>query len=170
MDNVLELVELLAPQPGERILEVGCGLGRLAALLDQHGAEVTAIDPDPIPLDQARLAAPRARFVSAGLLDFSGAEPFDAIVSVAALHWIQPPDAAAFKLFDLLRPAGRLVAEWGGVPLSLAPSCRIPTVASLAATLERAGFDVRLVTAHDGDPGRARRLRAYALRPLQETP
>lgn len=168
MDDGRELVELLDPRRGERILDVGCGLGKMAAAISAMGAVVTGLDREAAPLEQARLAAPGAGFVQADLLEFSNAGEFDAIVSRGALHWVAPPEAAALRLFGLLRPGGRLAAEWGGVGVELAGQCWIPTAGRLAGVLEDAGFDVRLVAAYEGGPGRTRRVRVLAIRPGAE--
>jgi SAM-dependent methyltransferase len=168
MDDGRELVELLGPRRGERILEVGCGLGRMAAAIGGSGAVVTAIDRDPIPLEQARQAAPGVCFLRADLLEFTSDGKFDGIVSRGALHWIVPAKAAAARLFGLLRPGGRLAAEWGGVGVEMAGESWIPSAGQLAGLLEDAGFDVRLVAAYEGGPGRTRRVRVLAFRPGEE--
>jgi trans-aconitate methyltransferase len=168
MDDGRELVELLAPARGERILDAGCGLGRMAAAMSAMGAEVTGIDREAAPLEQARLAAPAARFVQADLLEYSGESGFDAIVSRGALHWVVPAEAAAARLFGLLRPGGRLAAEWGGIAKELSSGCWIPTVGEAAGLLEGAGFDVRLAAAYEEGPGRTRRVRLLAFRPEGE--
>lgn len=168
MDRGLEIMELLGVQPGESVLEAGCGLGGLAAALHQAGAVVTAIDHDPVVLEQARLAAPAVRFVESDILAFESEAPFDAVVSQGTLHWVKPPGAATERLFELLRPGGRLVAEWGGVPAGLIELCWLPTAGQLGMTLEAAGFDVRLIAAYDAGAGRSRRLQVLAYRPAEE--
>ncbi len=58
-----KLVNLVAPQPGERILDVGCGTGSLAIrlCLREPGAHIIALDPDPTVLGIARKKADNAR-------------------------------------------------------------------------------------------------------------
>lgn len=108
------LIDLLAPLPGERILDVGCGTGHLTAKIAERGAEVTGLDYAGPMIEQARTAFPNLTFLQGDLLSFETAQPYDAIFSNAALHWIQPPEVAARNLFHALKPGGRMVVEFGG--------------------------------------------------------
>ncbi|MBI4889216.1 MAG: class I SAM-dependent methyltransferase [Acidobacteria bacterium] len=109
-----DLIELLGPQPGERILDVGCGLGQLTAELAKSGARVTGLDSSASMLEGARAAHPEIEFIQADIAEFESTEPFDAIFSNAALHWVHPPAKAAERMAQALKPGGRLVAELGG--------------------------------------------------------
>jgi len=107
-----ELLELLAPQPGETILDLGCGDGALTTRLAAAGARVTGLEPDP---DLA--AAARARGVSVVAQDAHdpfGTAAYDAVFSNAALHWMRAPEVVLANIAQALRPGGRLVAEQGG--------------------------------------------------------
>jgi trans-aconitate 2-methyltransferase len=113
------LVEILDPQPGERILDVGCGTGQLTEIIARSGADVTGMDRDETMIAQAREHFPSIRFVVADAAQFTLASlqasaPFDAIFSNAALHWMKPPERAAASMAQALRRGGRLVAEFGG--------------------------------------------------------
>jgi trans-aconitate methyltransferase len=104
-------VELLAPRPAERILDLGCGDGALTAVLAQQ-ARITAVDASP---DQ--VAAARARGLDAHVADgtrLGFAAEFDAVFSNAALHWMRDPDAVIDGVWRALKPGGRFVAECGG--------------------------------------------------------
>jgi trans-aconitate methyltransferase len=138
------LIELLAPQPGERVLDAGCGLGRWTAELAAIGARVTGIDIHPPLLEQARITCPQAEFHSADLLKWRPAEPFDAIYAFATLHWILPPDAAARALHRMLKPAGRLAAAFGGLAATAREleGCYQPEPDAYARVLEAAGFAI----------------------------
>jgi trans-aconitate methyltransferase len=109
-----ELVNLLAPKPGECILDLGCGTGQLTAEIAQSGAEVMGIDSSAEMISQARSNYPTLRFEVAEATRFRAAEPFDAVFSNAALHWIKDADAAAATVTAALKPGGRFVAEFGG--------------------------------------------------------
>lgn len=109
-----ELVNLLDPQPGERILDLGCGPGQLTAKIAERGAEVIGLDASPEMIGQARQNYPKLRFVleDAARMNFAG--HFDAVFSNAALHWMLNASAVAESIARALRNGGRLVAELGG--------------------------------------------------------
>jgi len=105
-------VELLDPQPGERILDLGCGDGALTGDLVARGAEVVAIDASPEMVAAARARGFDARLADGQALAFAG--EFDAVFSNAALHWMTAPDAVLTGVRRALRPGGRFVGEFGG--------------------------------------------------------
>jgi len=108
------LLELLAPQKGERILDLGCGTGQLTAEIAAAGAQVVGLDSSPDMLGQARQNYPNLKFVLADATSFRFDEPFDAVFSNAALHWVKNAEAAVKSIAAALRPGGRFVAEFGG--------------------------------------------------------
>ena len=154
------LVELLAPRPGERILDLGCGDGVLSARLAELGCTVVGVDADPDMVRAAQALGVDARLVDGRHLPFAG--EFDAVFSNAALHWMKDdPDAVIAGVARALRPGGRFVGEMGGhgnvaaitVALLAALARRgidgvagipwyFPTVAEYRGRLERQGFEV----------------------------
>lgn len=113
-ENIRRFVrEDLRPEPGMRVLDVGCGTGRLAAYL----GEVTYIgyEPNPLYVEQGRREnAGRDVTLQAGFFDAAAAaslEPVDVAVVSAVLHHM--PDEEARGLFALLarvvKPGGRVV-------------------------------------------------------------
>jgi trans-aconitate methyltransferase len=107
------LVDLLSPQPGERILDLACGDGVLTEKIIARGAEVVGVDGSSDMVSAARKRGIDARLADAYQLDF--APEFDAVFSNAALHWMKrDPDAVIQGVRRALKPAGRFVAEMGG--------------------------------------------------------
>lgn len=106
------VVDLLAPQPGERILDLGCGDGVLSLRLMEAGAEVMGVDASPDMVSAARARGVDAHVGDGRALALDG--PFDAVFSNAAMHWMTDPDAVLSGIARALRPGGRLVAEMGG--------------------------------------------------------
>lgn len=107
------VLEWLNAQPGESILDLGCGDGQLTLRLAATGARVKGLDLSP-----EMVAAARARGVNA-LEGSADAMPFadrslDAVFSNAALHWVRDHDAMMTQVHRVLRPGGRFVAEMGG--------------------------------------------------------
>ena len=108
------VVELLAPAPGERILDLGCGTGHLTAYIAESGAEVVGIDSseDMVGVASQNYSHIRFEVSDARSLPFDG--EFDAVFSNAVLHWVRPPEAVVESVWRSLRPGGRFVAEFGG--------------------------------------------------------
>jgi SAM-dependent methyltransferase len=105
-------LDLLSPQPGEQILDVGCGEGTLTRKIMERGATVLGIDNSP-----EMVAAARAKGVDALLLpaeDMQFFAQFDAAFSNATLHWVLHKEQAARAIFRALRPGGRFAGEMGG--------------------------------------------------------
>ena len=163
------VVELLAPQPGERIIDLGCGTGALTAQIAAAGADVVGIDASEAMIARAKELYPELRFEVAKGEDFAVEVPVDAVFSNAALHWMSPPEAVAASVARALEAGGRFVAEMGGsgniativaaTYQALAeegiPRERVrnpwyfPTIGEYAALLERAGFEVRIMQLFD---------------------
>lgn len=106
------VVELLAPRPGERILDLGCGDGALTARLMDMGCDVVGVDASPAMVAAARERGVRALEMDGHALTFY--EEFDAVFSNAALHWMKRPDEVIAGVWRALKPGGRFVGEMGG--------------------------------------------------------
>src|SRR5260370_40908069 len=104
------VVELLAPRPGERILDLGCGDGALTRKLVDLGCEVVGVDASAAQIEAAKALGLDARVVDASALAFE--EQFDAVFSNAALHWMREADRVIANVYRALRPGGRFVAEF----------------------------------------------------------
>lgn len=111
-------VQLLNPQPGELILDVGCGDGALTARIAEAGARVIGLDSSPDMVEAARARGVDAFVADAEALDLEQQAQrfgqFDAVFSNAALHWMLDPDAVATGIFAVLKEGGRFVGEMGG--------------------------------------------------------
>ena len=161
-----DVVSLLAPRAGERILDLGCGTGHLTAKIAESGAEVMGVDRSAEMVAAAQAAYPNLKFevVDARKLAFN--ERFDAVFSNATLHWIHEPEAVLQGIFKALRPGGRFVAEMGGkkniramqdafdaalVELGAATRGEVqpwyyPSVSEYSTLAEKNGFEVRFIT------------------------
>jgi len=115
---------------GARVLEVGCGPGRLSILLARrHGLDVTGLDLDPAMIERARANAERSEnergarpsFIEGDVASMEFPDgSFDLVVSTLSLHHWAGPAAGLAEIARVLRPAGRVLI-WdlrpGGVPL-----------------------------------------------------
>ena len=116
------VLDRLPLEGDERVLDAGCGTGRVTELLAGRlpRGNVVALDGSAAMIESARgRLAPfgdRIEFVVADLREpLPLAEPVDAILSTATFHWIPDHDALFTHLAAVLRPGGWLVAQCGGV-------------------------------------------------------
>lgn len=167
------LVDLLRPRAGERILDLGCGTGHLTAKIAESGATVVGLDSSTSMIAQARQNFPAHRFVLADARDFRGSlppgEPFDAVFSNAALHWIHDAEAVVRCVAAVLRPGGRFVLEMGAkgnierIRQTIEDVLRkagrspvgpwyFPSLGEYATLLEKCSFEVRTARTFDRWP------------------
>jgi trans-aconitate 2-methyltransferase len=108
-----DLLALVRPVPGGRVVDLGCGNGRLTAQLHRRleAAETLGLDSSPAMLEQAAgLAGDGVRFEEGDIAEFAEGG-WDVIFSNAALHWL-PDHAALFgRLVGGLRPGGQLAVQ-----------------------------------------------------------
>jgi trans-aconitate 2-methyltransferase len=153
-----DLIEFLNPQPGERILDLGCGTGHLTAQLAERGVEVVGLDASPSMVASARQNFPRLKFMLGDAQSAIFDQPFDAVFSNAALHWMKDAPGVIASVARALKPRGRFVFEMGALgniatilsalrkvlPAAESPWF-FPTAAEYSALLEAQGFEIRLL-------------------------
>ena len=124
----------LRPVPGERILDLGCGSGRLTERIasEMQQGSVVGLDLSPTMLAEAQVRLAERRppsgprrvdddGVAIHLVRGDGthlpfADRFDAVFSAATFHWIRDHDQLFASIHHALAPGGRLVAQCGGGP------------------------------------------------------
>ena len=104
-------IDLLAPQPGWRIADIGCGPGAFAAALCARGAHVTAIDSARAMLDAVAARALGCELVEADALSLPLAPgSHDAACMVQVLEYVDDPVAALREAGRVVRPGGAVLA------------------------------------------------------------
>jgi trans-aconitate 2-methyltransferase len=176
-----DLLDMLAPRRGERILDLGCGSGQLTAKIAESGAEVIGLDRSPEMIAEARRNFPALTFTVADAANFTIDAPADAVFSNAALHWVKDAEGAAKSIAHALRSGGRFVAEMGGkgniqgilavlreVAGPVETPWYFPSVGEYTSLLERHGFEIEFATLFDrptrveGEDGLEDWLRMFA--------
>jgi trans-aconitate 2-methyltransferase len=141
-----EVLDRLDLNGDERVLDAGCGTGRVtAALLERlPRGEVVAVDGSPAMVERAReRLGDEIELRVADLLELALDRPADAILSTATFHWIADHERLFARLRDVLKPGGRLVAQCGGAG----------NIAALNAAAERVGGREPFAPALAGWPG-----------------
>lgn len=166
-----DVLQVLDPQPGERILDLGCGTGELTAQIAARGAHVLGVDASASMVEKARQSFPHLRFQQADARELGTEQPFDAVFSNATLHWIAEKEqpSVLMNVFAALKPGGRFVAEMGGqgnvqrilTAFSNALAAvgigepgspnYFPSVGEYAGLLEMAGFSIAYMQYFDRD-------------------
>jgi trans-aconitate methyltransferase len=188
-----ELLKILSPQPGERILDIGCGTGQLTAQIADAEATVMGIDADAAMIEKAKANYPHLEFVVADARSFQVDTQLDAVFSNAALHWIPEADAVIQHIHQALKPQGRFVAEFGGkgnvkaitnalhvaldeIGTSIQNPWYFPSISDYTTRLENHGFEVvyavlfkRPTPLTEGDAGLKNWLGMFASRFLPES-
>ena len=144
--------------PGARVLEIGCGTGQATVPLAERGYRIVAVElgPEMAALARRNLAGSGAvEVVTAAFEDWPlPEEPFDAVFSATAFHWIDPAVRVA-KSADALRPGGLLATVAthhvaGGTTRRSSRRCRTVTSATIRPT-PRARADARDIPDDDAE-------------------
>jgi trans-aconitate methyltransferase len=190
------VVELLAAKPGERILDLGCGTGTLAAEIAARGAHVVGVDRSFEMIDAARRKFPAIQFEVCDARSLPFSAEFDGVFSNAALHWIPEAESVVEGVSRSLKLGGRFIAEFGGkgnvriVVAALENALAqlgissdgvspwfYPSVAQYAALLEKHALEVseaalfeRPTKLEDGDRGLATWITMFGSSFLERVP
>ncbi len=122
VDGEARLADALCPRAA-RVLDVGAGMGRVAAALLARGHDVTAVEPDPRLVAQARATYPGLRIAALDALDVDATAlaalgaptAFDLVVAVGNVVVFLAEDtevAVLTRLRGLLAPGGRVLVGY----------------------------------------------------------
>lgn len=135
--------------PGARVLDAGCGTGRVAVRLAELGYDCMGVDSDESMLAVARETAPDLRWVPADLADLAGADlddgSFDVVVLAGNVIPLLAPgtlDAAVGSLARLVTPGGLLVAGFGLDEAHLPGGCPVTPLDDYDTACAAAGLSV----------------------------
>lgn len=116
-----ELISALKVSGKERILDLGCGDGKITAKISEavpHGC-VLGLDSSMEMIEYAKSAYPKKiypnlAFVCGDMRTFDYTDTFDRVFSNAALHWVKEQDRVLYNIYRSLKPGGLMVIQMGG--------------------------------------------------------
>jgi ubiquinone/menaquinone biosynthesis C-methylase UbiE len=138
---------LVSIQPGDRVLEVGCGQGHLTLALAERGVDIVGIDANPHAPDVA--GSDLVKHMVAEEIDFNDGS-FDFVVSVHAIEHIPPLEKALVEMARVLKPGGKALFIYPAEPIK--GLYAIPTSFILHGT----PFKAREVHCHKLTPSKVR--------------
>lgn len=153
------VIERLALDGTETVLDAGCGSGRVTALLLERlpGGSVVAVDGSASMLEEAKqnLDPTRTTLIHSDLLDLDLDAEVDAVFSNAVFHWIDDHRRLFDRLHRALRSGGRIEAQCGGALNIAAFYAALRTVAARDLYRDRlAGFEPN----HFAEPERTEKV------------
>jgi 2-polyprenyl-3-methyl-5-hydroxy-6-metoxy-1,4-benzoquinol methylase len=143
--------------PGARVLDAGCGTGRVAARLADLGFDVVGVDVDEAMIEVARELRPDLRWVVSDLATLDLPEPagrFDAAVlagNVLPFVEVEELPTVAARLAAVLVPGALVVSGFGFDEAHLPPGAPILPLRAYDDAMAGAGFE--LATRHSGWDG-----------------
>jgi trans-aconitate 2-methyltransferase len=109
-----DLLRLVHPAPGGRVVDLGCGTGHLTAVLHRETGATSTLGIDSSPEMLAETPSERdvgLTFLRGDVVSACRGEQFDLIFSNAALHWIEDHERLLGDLCSSLRPQGQLLVQ-----------------------------------------------------------
>ncbi len=109
-----DLLDLIKPVPGGRVVDLGCGTGELTRILHERtgAGETLGIDRSPAMLGRAAaVAGGGLRFEQVAIEEFRPAEPYDLVFSNAALQWLPDHERLMARLAGWVAPGGQLAFQ-----------------------------------------------------------
>ncbi|AQX54491.1 methyltransferase domain-containing protein [Priestia flexa] len=157
------VMNMLSPQVGENILEIGSGNGYMANQLSSLGVNITGIDSSENMIEQSQHHYPHVHFMRVNALDLDYEDQFDAVFSQNTLHLIHPPTVVIKNIYRALRLQGRFVTEFNGqnhlypvfnevlrqlvvfniISSNFSLPFYFPSIGEYTSLLEQHGFDVQ---------------------------
>lgn len=151
---------------GQRILDLGCGTGKLSGDLAKNGATVIGVDASEPMIEKAKLAHPQLEFHCMDATALPYENEFDTVFSNAVFHWISNQEALLLSVHRALKPGGLLICEFGGfrnterILLAFQEeyektgepfknSFFYPTIKQYQSLLEYSGFEAEMVRDFD---------------------
>lgn len=161
-----DLLAYVPKKPKTRILDVGCGTGKLAARLVDEGMRVVGIDESPEMIARAQALYPDIDFRVENALEMEFDSEFDVVFSNAVFHWIPDHTELLRRIRRALVPGGKLVCEFGGVgnvvriqrafegalrrrAIAYVSPFEFPEIEEFEKLLIDSGFVVEIITIYD---------------------
>ncbi len=154
-ESNIAAVEWLALGPGDRFLDVGCGLGAALEQAAALGVEVSGVDPSPAMVERASSRVPGAvvKAGSAEAIPFPD-DSFTAAMAVSTYHHWADPAAGRLEMSRVLAPGGRLLIVEGKLKKGDGHGLDLAGAENVAADLQESGLvsvtvDQRRLGRHD---------------------
>ncbi len=140
------LLQSLAPKPNEKILDVGCGMGRLTEVIAERGSEVVGIDISEYAIEQAKeryKGKGNLQFICLNALEMDYESQFDKVLCYHFIEHLTLPDARILlkKIHSALKSEGTLVI---GLPID--DGCFLRRAVHFTATRRRYSYLGHLVS------------------------